>query len=482
MQNASWGLRFISAMINSGDFNAIARFKVTPDVLNPEERPVLSLIVEYYNNPRHFGCLPPMELLTDRFPQHRLGDIRATPEDMPVLAERIHHDYLAGHLRDTALRLARHADRNPWEGLNYLSVRSQELHTRHEAVGDDYRLAESKERVVTNLRIRMNSGGLIGLPWYWENMNSITGGILSAGMYGFYGRPKTEKTFIKTLLGVFLYSIGYRVLLVNTEMAKEELELRAVCAKMRLDYNDFLHNVTPALVESVEQELDALHEAEEMEATMGTSGRTRCFVITDDVLNITNLRGKIAEVQPNIVLIDSAHELEDEQNAKRDHARQRNVAKGIRQITRDKRLGRPPIVYSIHANREGDKEVAGGYNEVAGSDQWGKSSDALFRIVRVRDPQTNDWILAILPPAGGGRSFVWDGMIIGARPFTDLNYHRDTCRDEVLSIIEAQRESSTDRAQRRITNAAARSSQPDITTAQWVNNNMLPPGEGENGS
>lgn len=467
----SWGLKFIAAVLQSNDFSLFTKNKITPELLNSEERPVYMFMREYYGDRRHYGHLPPMDLLVDRFPQHRLSEMDLTAEDLPVICDMLHRRQLEEELRFVATSISHHAAGEPWKGLELLLRKAYELRQLHEGTGDDLSLAESKDRIVSDLRIRLNSGGLIGLPWPWEVLNRATGGICSARMYGLYGRPKTQKSFLKILAGMHLFKMGYRILFVNTEMNAEEVLLRAAACLRNIDCEQLTLHPTEELITLMELELEALHETVRMEEFHGQSQRVRCFIVTDEVRSILDLRSKIEEVRPDIVLVDSAHELDDEHSTKKDNVRQQNVARGIRQLTRDKRLGRPPIVFSIHANRAGDKEIASGWGEIAGSDYWGKTCDAMFRLVRVRDPTTQHWVNAFLAPGGGGRHFLFDGMLLGAVPYTDMEFKRETTREAVMEMLGTTEDDGLERTIRRNTTPRrVRAQEPParpVQEAQW---------------
>jgi hypothetical protein len=445
---ASWGLQFLVAILRSGDFGAVGRNKVTPELLRPEERPLLEYIQGYFNNRRTFGCMPPWELLITRFPALSLDEVVPSSGDITVLADMIHREKLAGTLRVEGLNLSRLAETDPYRALERLQELSYRMAQTHRIGSQDLILSEAAGRVGRELRLVLDSGGLLGIPWIWPALNDATMGIRRGDMIGFYGRPKSMKSHIKVLQGIYAYESGYRVLWVNTEMRKEEVERRVAIAMMRWDY-DVRKHPTLELIEQLEDNISALGDMEELEAQMRNTAHQKYFIVTDDCMTPSDLRAKIEELQPDLVIVDTANEMMDDQGAKRDNARQANVCRSLRQITRDERLGKPSVLFSVHANREGEKEIAYGYGEVGGSDQWGKTPDLLLRNVRVKDDQGR-WCIAILPPAGGGREVVWDGMVIGAGAYHGMGYIRDTNREDVIEMIKLHRDGAEeDRPRRR---------------------------------
>lgn len=432
--NAAIGLQFLVAMLRTRDYAAIGRNKITDKLLTPEERTLLRYIREYFENRRTHGMLPPMDELVSRFPQLSLDQVVPSVGDVDQLAHIIHQNHLSNKLRVEAINLNRMAIQNPYAAMDRLRTLAYELPQEHERTNSDLSLADGGAMVVHELRMVRDSGGLLGLPWVWPELNRVTRGKRKGDLILFYGRPKCGKTHTKMADAIWSYECGYRVLWCNVEDKKERHLMRAALALKRYNYHRVTHEPTEAEIAEIEEEMSSLAEIEEEEARMRSVQNPKRFLLAD-ISTPSELRSKIQEVRPDIVYVDTANELIDENGAKQENQRQKNIVRALRDITNDKKLGYPTLVVSVHANREGDKEIARGFNEIGGSDQWGRSCDVILRVLRLRDPDTKQWMQAMLPPAAGGREMVWDGGLLRFSPYDDMRFVRPTNRTEVMQML-----------------------------------------------
>lgn len=467
MRGASWGLQFLVAFLESRDYTCLSRSKIQEELFRPEERQLYHFIRQWYEDRRTYGSFPPMEELDCRFPTLHLSAVEVT-QPLDVLANLLHRNLLSAKLKEEAMMLSSLADSDPYAGMERMRLVSYELQQKFETAQNDLILSESSERITHELELVLSAGGLVGFPFPWEALNRATMGIRPGAMIGFFGRPKTEKSHLKICIAAHLYERGYRVLFVNTEMNLEDLEMRAAMAIEKLPYMDSRFRPTPELIARLRGSLQSLSEEENL-FSHAREGRKSTFICTDDVQTLADLRAKIEVTKPDVVFVDSAHELSPGKEFKTDERRQTELARGIRRITKDRKLGRPPILFSIHANRTGDQHIAKSYSELAGSDQWGKTCDLVLRLVKFFHPQHNRVVLGVLPPESGGREVVWEGMLVGAQPYNGMEFLQEVTAAEVAEWMNQEKEESGARLSRRQRQRAPATTQaPEIATVPWA--------------
>lgn len=451
----SWsnGLQLLVNVILKRDFGILAKNKVTAEMLRPEEKPLYDFIKKVHENRRTHGSIPSIDDVCDRFPSLALHEIQEHP-DPDYLAHMIHEEQLRGKLKQEAMKLARLADTDPYAAMEHLQSVTYEITSKHERGNGDLHLSSSASIVSDNLRLILDSGGLLGAPWPWEEMNRATMGVKQGDLILFYGRPKSGKTHLTLYTAVSMYRRGYRVLWCNIEMTLEQIATRAAIALCDMNYTQVTHNPTHDQIDLIESEIQSLSVMEEMEGSRRSQSIPKRFIVAD-VATPADIHAKIMETKPDIVFVDTANDLKDNEGSKKPHDAAKNVVISLRRITRDRNLGCPPVICSAHANREGDKDIASGYGDIAGTDQWGRTCDLVVRVLRVREPDTQEYMCALLPPQGGGRDVVWDGMFVRYNPYTEMAYYRDTTREEIMEIVSPN-DNKRGRAREAAGNAPAR--------------------------
>lgn len=444
---ASLGRQFMRLLIENNDFSAVARNKVTESLLHAEEVPMFQYIRSYHDNRRTYGMLPTIEDLDDLYPAMGLSTVRCGTNDIDQIAHKLHESALSSELRTTALKVTELAMVSPYRAMDYLTGIALTLPVKHNRESNDLILSESADVLCAELERTFDSDGLAGAPWAWESLNRATGGKEQGTLNLIYGRPKSGKTHTKLYDAVKTYECGYGVLWCNTEMQAKKQMLRAAAALKEWSYQALSKEPTRAMIDELRLTLETLRSLalEEAEMSPDLPPSVGTFRITD-VYTVEDVRAKILETKAPIVYIDTANELQLAKGPKREHERQREIVRQLRAMTRDRDLGNPCIICSVHANREGDKEIARGYSEIGGSDQWARSCDTILRNIRLKDPNTDRWVQAVLPPGSGGREMVWDGMLINFSPYDNMTYLRETSREEVVMMLEIAEERAAENA------------------------------------
>lgn len=432
----SWaaGIQFLVTVIINREYEAIARNKITEAVLRPEEQQILHYLQKIHDNRRTYGSLPSIEEVQEAFPSMNLHEVPEHP-DVDYLGHVIHQEALSAKLRKETITLANLANTDPYAALDRIQHLSYELSQQHEREQSDSILTNMASEVSANLMQVIESGGLLGAPWPWEPMNMVTQGVKRGDFILFYGRPKSAKTHLTLLSAVHMYMRGYRVMWVNIEMTRVQIATRAASAICQFNYGQVLRSPTRDMVAEIQDELSSLGFVDEQTGSIHNRSVPKRFIICD-ADTVEAVRAKAMMIKPDIIYIDTANELRSEVKvSKKEHEVDKYVVRMLRGITREKSLGNVPIICSAHANRQGDKEVASGYGDIGGTDQWGKSCDLVLRVVRLFDPITQAWTVAVLPPVSGGREIVWDGMLINLNPYQDMGYVRDTTKEEIMELL-----------------------------------------------
>lgn len=311
---SAWGLQLISAILTAEDrvevFDEITRKQcITPKmILNNEARAVFQYINEFHNRPGNYGRIPSYDKIREQFESLDLPPVQESVVD---LCTYIRDEYLRSKiygLRDTIEAVVQ--EDGPQAAIELIRKKADEL-TVLGSVDNDGSIVTELNEVLSEHLLKARTGQLMGVPFPWEELNEATQGIQEEDSILMYGIPKSMKTWILLYLAVTLFQKGFRVLIYSKEMQKKKLYLRMASIFAKLDYsrlrsgqlND--HDIIQ-LYTCVDQIHDALGGQDLI--------YTKASKADGSTGGVTDIRRKIEQYRPQIVLLDSAYLLANDRN------------------------------------------------------------------------------------------------------------------------------------------------------------------------
>ena len=239
----------------------------------------------------------------------------------------------------------------------------------------DVKMSSHAQSLVSQYLLAKEGGLVYDIPWPWRPLQEATGGIEPGTFNVIYGRPKSTKTWRLLQIAATAREANKRVLLVSCEM-QEKIMLRRIAAiDCELDYT----HLKKGLLSKEEEDLYLAYL--EQQEKMQFESEIIVTMLSDDTSSrtVSALRAKIEQHEPDLILIDSAYKMVDEQTGRRDSKPEtiRNLTNDLQHLAGTSRL---PMVITSQANRAGEKARQGTTVDAAFSDSFGMDCDLMLRV------------------------------------------------------------------------------------------------------
>lgn len=427
----------LTRIIDDKDFSTLEKMRITEDYFqSPESKEVYRYLRQMFHDPATNGQLPSREMLKYRFPAFFFPQAFDT---VPVLATELRREKIKLELQLLGNELLDKAELDPEEALAALKTKYSTISGFNEG-GEDLSMSAAYQQLLERYELVAEANGTIGIPFPWEPLNEETQGMQGGQFIVFYGRPKNMKSWAVIHCAVHAYMHARkRVLYYTREMPPLQIAARAAADIAQVDYAAFKKGkLQPELKKKVFTILKDLMEDEKYAAM--SNQRNPYLIITTDRSakmggsggGISWLQAKIRDLKPDLVIVDGMYLLRD------DRSGQRTIDwKAIAHISQDLKLTAQefdiPVIGVTQANRSAEKSKGEDLTELAFSDSLGQDADAVFRVTKKFNNETQRWELIITAP--GLREGVLDGIVIQGEPATNFNYlraitHKDESSEE----------------------------------------------------
>lgn len=370
---ASWELQLISSIIKTNDLRTVLDVGITKKHFGSlEAKACFEAITFYYQDHDHFGEVMSEQMLLEDFPSVSLPKPK---QSLRAICKKVRVDYLKRNLRLLVEGLVDDIDDDPEEALKRARVQISELDEQHTSQKDANFAEEALEVIAEEYALTQENGGVLGIPYPWQEMNEQVGGIEEGNLVVFYGIPKSGKTWTALHVGAFAYEMGYRVMVFSKEMSLKQLFKRMACLLCGLSYKKLRK------ADLSEEELTHLLQMMEFlkeEAADPKTHRKLIFTkgLKDAESSILSLADKIKTYQPDLVVLDSAYQMA--KSRKYDH--QERLSSDLKEVAD---FSGVPIVAVMQANIRKAFEHAGSNStpEMGFSGSWTEDADLLVYCV-----------------------------------------------------------------------------------------------------
>lgn len=422
---ANFELQLVSKIIETQDFDTVARLGITEDFfLMPETREVFRFINNHFHEAVTYRSVPSWQFITNRF---RAFPWTSSADTLASLCEYVRQARLRVQLLGYAERLAQQVDYSPRDALGILKEAAATLSAQHESSNDHY-LSTSYESLRQEYDQVAACQGVTGLPWPWECLNEDTRGMHPGDFIVLYGRPKSMKTWVALNVAMFCYvNANARVLIWSGEMKPLQVMRRCSALISRVDYkklctarlNPHDHVRFFGNLQYLEQEeLSHYDQRNGHMPSLKVIGRTR----DKESGGVTQLEAKIREFKPDLVVVDGMYLMRDDRQKVRtiDWKAIAHISQDLKQLADVSNI---PIIGVTQANRQANKNAKeADMGELAYADALGQDCTLAMRVTKKKDQSTREPEIHISLP--GSREGNLDGFIIHGIPATNFGYKR----------------------------------------------------------
>lgn len=213
------------------------------------------------------------------------------------------------------------------------------------------------------------------------------------------------KTWLWILIITYMWIEGYRVLLFTTEMSEEQMEDRLEAMAIGMLYGDFDYAKFKSGKLSQEDEekyYKFLERKEKMEQ-----------LIIETATDVSNVSAKMEQYDVDIVFIDSAYLMDDEEGSDIDWLRVTHIWRGLKKLA--KRTGKP-----ICVNSQQDINKDGGLGSVNFAKAINHESDVVMELIRdeqmLEDKEAKVGVLKQREGTLGSVMLNWDFRCMNFKP------------------------------------------------------------------
>ena len=420
---ATWEIQLVSRIVRTGELNSVLNWGITEtDFLTLQGRGMWRALYGYHASPETSGSILGQEAARQRFPNFVLCDDATMTTD--ALCAEVRRARLTVDYKKMAVQGLEVVDHDPMQAISHTQANLTSLQNIGMSQSTDVHFYKGFSERMRRYELIKQGVDLSCGRWPWDPLQEATMGVQPDDYIVFFGRPKSMKTWVLAFLIAWFYQMRKRILIYTKEMTPGNIFWRVGACLAEVRYNA-LNNATLTW-----EEEQMLYTVERMLYLAQACQTVVCLSGADAVEggdNVPWLRAKVEQYQPEIVFIDGMYLMSDARGATKDHARVRNISRGIRQMNLETGI---PVFATLQANRAAAQHQEANLDEIAFSDAIGQDATMIFRTINERQKPT----IALV--VGGSREFELDGFRIYGVPAVNFDYAGPITMGEILDAKE----------------------------------------------
>lgn len=413
-------LEILSNIIENKDVRSAIKLGITADFFRTSQaQETWEWLMEIYQNPKTQGEVADSTRLLRQFPDFHY---QPTNNSLAALHKEAKDKYLDVDTHSIIDELSNMLE----DGFDARTVVLEAIDKfksvqASDIMNDGSYLRESGKELLARYERRKATGGIIGLPYPWECMNAMTGGMCPGDLIYIYGRPGQMKSWLLSVIAASTGQSNKRVLLYTKEIDDDTFKERVISIILGLDYSDFRGGrLSPA-------EYKAFYDyAISLDDDNDDGTQAGMFFVTDkgcrSPRTVQQLMAIAERINPDVIFVDGFYLLNPGRlNAKKsDHEKIKAISRELKSYAQSLKV---PIICTSQANRDGEKNSnVGQTNDAAFSDAVGQDADAMFRCFKGPNPSVHNGNSLLIVPKKvreGGAEGSPKAFIINANPSYD---------------------------------------------------------------
>ena len=328
---------FITQLLVSKDLNTVVDNQIGLKFLNGTNKKAFKFIREHSAK---YGKVPSLRVFKKKFRDYELYKFEGqygTGEDLKYWCDELREKFKHNTLVDSTEKIYKNMEEmNTEEAYKVFKSTVQQIESEVILSGRISSTRNTSKRWQAYLE-RQKSGGMTGLPTGIEHWDELTGGLNKEELTCVMGFTGVGKSWLLIIIGVHLEKLGYKVLFFTTEMSKEMVMRRHDAVYCALNYTDFKKGkLKPDQQKRYKKYLD---DAE---------GEPENFIVEQVVDGVSQIGAKIDSDKPEIVLVDGAYLMADE-DTEDNWIGTVKVVRGLHKLCLNKHL---PIVFTTQSKDE----------------------------------------------------------------------------------------------------------------------------------
>ena len=368
---------FISKLIECGDFKTLKDQQVKPSFLTGDNRRVFQFISEVFKETHE---VPTPRVLNQKFPGYSFEyhttdsgvEVVGTDESLlhwcNELRKKRKHNRTADVIEEAARLLDEGESDSAFAELKK-GVWSIEDETVLSSSVDITKDTESRKEAYLK---RKETKGMIGIPTGIPHLDYILKGLAPETLTTLIANTGVGKTWFLVLIGAYAMLQHYKVVCFITEMSTELMRDRFEAMIYGMMYGNFNYANFKSGTLALETENQYFEFLEEDLPKLEP-------LIIETATGVSSVISVIEREKPDLVLIDGAYLMEDEQGAKDDWLRVAHITRDLKKSAKSWHL---PFMINTQATKDTSKKTGPELGSIMYTQAIGQDSDnvlALFR-------------------------------------------------------------------------------------------------------
>lgn len=335
-------LKFLQELIFTQDMTTVVDNGITHKFLTGKYRKAFRFIQRHQ---KEYGKLPTYETFLNKtdieLPLDADGNVEPTGEKLKYWCNELREKRKHNTLVDTSEEIIEKLNEGDAEGA-YSILKKTLLVVENEVVlSDRAKINEGTSKRKEAYLKAQKCGGMTGIPSGIEHWDNLIGGYNNGELITAMAYTGVGKTWWEIVQSVFLAQNGYRVLFFTTEMASVAIMKRIDAVWCKLNYSRFKKG--QLLPDEEKRYFDYLDEME------STPDDEVMLVVEQATGGVTQISAKIDQYDPDIVFVDGAYLLENDEGDEENWLSMVKIWRGLHKVAlaKDK-----PIVVTTQSKDE----------------------------------------------------------------------------------------------------------------------------------
>lgn len=367
---------FISKLVETKDMKQLKELQINSTFLTGDNKRIFIYIQKVFKDT---GEVPTARALEQKFPSYELETYNAdgqesigTEESLAYwcteLRTKAKHNRMAEMLEVVADNLENGKTNIAYEelkkGVWQIEDQIEEKTSVDITKNTDDRKAKYLER--------KKNKGMMGIPTGIPHLDYILKGLIAETLTTVIATTGVGKTWLLVLMGAYAQLNGYKVVVFVTEMGTELMQDRFEAMLFGMMYGNFSYNnfKSGALDQETEQQYFEFLEEDLPKLEP---------LIVESVAGVSSVSAVLEREKPDLVMIDGAYLMEDDQGAKDDWAKITHITRDLKKLAKARKL---PFVINTQADQNTSKKVGPGLGDIKYSQAIAQDSDNILSLFR----------------------------------------------------------------------------------------------------
>lgn len=367
---------FISKVIESKDFKTLKDRQIKPFFLTGDNRRVFTYIAQVF---QESGEVPTARVIGQKFPNydletHTVGgvDTVGTDETLLYWCNELRTKAKHNRMADVTEKVATLLDEGSTEEA-YSEMKQGVWKIEDEIVeSSSVDITKNTEDRKQSYLERKKNKGMMGISTGIPHLDYILKGLIKETLTTVIARTGIGKTWFLVLLGAYAQLNGYKVCVFITEMSTEIMQDRFEAMLFGMMYGDFNYaNFKSGSLDTQTENLYFKFLEEDLPKLEP--------LIIETAAGISSVVSVVEREKPDLVLVDGAYLMEDEQGAKDDWLRVTHITRDLKKTAKNWHL---PIVINTQADKNTSKKTGPELGSIMYTQSIGQDSDNVLSLFR----------------------------------------------------------------------------------------------------